>query len=160
MVLVPAGPYWHPPAEGVGPDSRRELPVFVIDRTEVTIGEYGAYIASLPSERARRRALPYHMIDSAQAHDLPYQWRAGGRPPDAPWDRYPITQIAAVQAVEFSIWAGKRRVTKAEWVKAGRGIDQRPNPWGREEPSASRCNARLGGASPYGCLDLLGNINE
>ena len=63
--------------------------------------------------------------------------------------------------------------TEQEWEKATRGIDGREYPWGDQEPTSELCNFNMHegrttpvgryapqGDSPYGCVDMSGNIWE
>ncbi len=151
MVLIPAGPFVmgsHTGAPEETPPHRRELPAFYLDRTEVTVAQYAAFLA-------------------ATGHPAPPGWTNGV--PPAGTESLPVTNIRWADALRYARWAGKRLPTEAEWEKAARGPDGRPFPWGNADDPARR-NKDSGklrpvgsfpqGASPYGCLDLSGNAWE
>ncbi|MCC7175518.1 MAG: protein kinase [Bryobacterales bacterium] len=122
---------------------------FYIDRTEVTNRAYADFCL------ARQRPFP------------------PGFPKDKP--DYPVVNITIVDAREFARWAGKRLPAKNEWEHAARGDDGRAYPWGNtKDPSFANVadNSSLGshelmpagafpqGASPYGALQMAGNVWE
>ena len=143
-VDVPGGEY----AIGRDRTSARVVEVerFELARTPVTNGQYRAYVAETGA------AAP-PLLD-------------GG-------DELPVTFVDWFDAAAFCAWAGGRLPTEIEWEKAARGTDGRRFPWGDEEDPAravvgaglkrgepAPVGSRPDGASPYGLLDMAGNVWE
>lgn len=138
MVLVPAGPFQFGENR-----ERASLPAFYIDKTEVTNAAYAAFC------EATNRTLDQNF------------------PRDHPDE--PVVNVTIADARAFAAWAGKRLPNALEWEKAARGEDGRAFPWG-STPDASRANVGTGrlqpadafpsGASPYGALQMVGNVWE
>jgi hypothetical protein len=87
---------------------------------------------------------------------------------------HPVTEVSYWDACEFAQWAGVGIPTEEQWEHAARGNDGRKFPWGNEPPTQETCHSsvqvqqsrpdsvfnRPKGASPYGCLDMSGNVWE
>ena len=108
----------------------------------------------------------------ATGHGTPPHWLDGVLP--AGLERHPITHVDWFDADACCRWAGARLPTEAEWEKGARGTDARLHPWGAREPDSTLAHsgrgskhgttapvaARPDGASPYGLLDMAGNVWE
>ncbi len=152
-VAVPAGPFVMgadgEPEPDEAPRHTRTLPAFRIDRTEVTRAHYQRCVRAGVCQDAWKRPTWTH--------------------PDGP-----VTGVSWHQARTYCRWAAGRLPTEAEWEKAARGADGRRFPWGNEAPTRERAvfglrmnvgePAPVGthptGASPYGALDMAGNVWE
>jgi len=106
----------------------------------------------------------------------PVDWKNGQ--PKSGKKLHPVVNVNFKDAQRFCEWLSKssrkkvRLPSEAEWEKAARGTDGRKYPWGNMNPDneLARFNRMLGstdsvfahpdGASPYGVLDMAGNVWE
>ncbi len=169
MVLIPAGPFSMGSNDGL-PNERPEHPVtleaFYIDRQEITIAQYAAFLS------ATQRKAPPTWDEEAVAN-------AGDRP---------VVGVNWFDAEAYCKWAGERLPTEAEWEKAAKGPESRRYPWGDMQPFVDIANynrglwvnetvtlnavtsgvegmsvrhgLKEGGRSPYGLFHMAGNAAE
>ncbi len=151
-VFVPAGEFLMGSTSSDGdayddekPQHTVYLDAYWIDQTEVTQGMYAKCVAA------------------GQCSSPLYS--SGG-------DTYPVIGVDWNDAQAYCDWAAARLPTEAEWEKAARGTAGRIYPWGTAAPNANLLNFNVNvgettevgkypnGASPYGALDMAGNVWE
>ncbi|HSH02463.1 MAG TPA: bifunctional serine/threonine-protein kinase/formylglycine-generating enzyme family protein [Anaerolineae bacterium] len=156
MVFIPAGNFAYGPNQIVS-----YLDGFWIDLTPVTNMEYARFLEANPQ------------------HPAPPDWRSriyqNQRVANCPIgkERHPVTNVSWTDIIAYAHWSGKRIPNERQWEKAARGTDGRLYPWGNQwQPNL--CNtyeAQIGdttpvgqfspqGDSPYGCVDIAGNVWE
>jgi formylglycine-generating enzyme required for sulfatase activity len=169
MVLVPAGPFAmgidHPQATDERPAHRVELSAYYLDRHEVTNAQFAAFVKATGHRTAAEEAGTPESEDGIS-------WRRPFGAPARP--DHPVVYVTWRDAWAYCAWKGGRLPTEAEWEKSARGTDGRLWPWGRGfDPGRGNfwgvadgyeglapVGAFPGGASPYGVLDLAGNVWE
>jgi formylglycine-generating enzyme required for sulfatase activity len=188
LVRIPAGGFLMGSADGdkmarnnEKPQRRVYLAEYLIGRYPVTVAQFGAFVqATGYKTTAEKEGGGYVWTDSEWKQVKGASWRA---PAGSPRDLkalagHPVTQVSWHDARAFCEWAGGRTgrpvrlPTEAEWEKAARGTNGRKYPWG-DKWQLGRCNnaeANIGdttpvdrypnGASPYGLLDMAGNVWE
>ena len=145
------------------------LQPFFIDKYPVTNAAFKTFM----------EASHYHPQD-----DLNFlkDWKGGTYPEG--WANKPVTWVSLEDARAYAKWAGKRLPDEWEWQYAAQGSDGRKFPWGDCDWLASACpgqknsidtpaptpdkgrvmmpasdvDAHPQGASPFGVMDMVGNV--
>tara|TARA_B100000683_G_scaffold235576_1_gene239465 strand:+ start:215 stop:2131 length:1917 start_codon:yes stop_codon:yes gene_type:complete len=156
------------------PGRQIELDGFYIDKTEVTVAEYGECVkagACVPNGLqaytgpVNRLGVPTYLKSDM------CNWGQAGR------DNHPLNCVTWYEADQYCQWSGKDLPTEAQWEKAARGQKGSLYPWGNAEPSCHFAVIKVGnkacsqkqtwdvgkkpeGQSPYGVMDMVGNVSE
>jgi iron(II)-dependent oxidoreductase len=134
-----------------------EIKSFWIDKYPITNEQFKKFLD----------ATHYHPKDDL---DFLRDWQNGTYPEG--WGDKPVTWVALEDARAYAQWAGKRLPHEWEWQYAAQGSDEREYPWGNQWnvsavpiPDKSRTmrgpdsvSAHPSGASPFGVMDLVGNV--
>jgi eukaryotic-like serine/threonine-protein kinase len=157
LIYIPAGTFRmgsnDPDVLKSGPEHNVYLDAYWMDRTEVTNAMYLLCVAAGNCTIPVQESVNPYIRNPAYAN-------------------YPVVYVGWNDAGNYCAWAGRRLPTEAEWEKAARGTDGRTYPWGNEEPTLSLANYGENvreslpadryplGASPYGVLNMAGNVRE
>jgi serine/threonine-protein kinase len=153
MVLIPGGTFTmgrdDPSDPEETPAHQVSVSTFSIDRVPVTNAQFAAFVRGT-------------------GNAPPPKW-PGGKIPQGQ-EKWPVTEVTWEEAQAYCEWKVKRLPAEAEWEYAARGTDGRLYPWGNDF-TASHTNSlesglgepepvgtRLGNASPFGVLDMSGNV--
>lgn len=161
------------------------VPAFKIDRLLVTNSDYASFIAEGGYERREFWSDEGWSHRQREGWTAPLYWTRG----DTGWrerrmfddaelrPNHPVWGVSWYEAEAYARFAGKRLPTEAEWEKAASWDDEKKRKlryaFGDSIPSESLV-ANFGfqfwgttpvgsfpdGASPYGCLDMTGNVWE
>jgi formylglycine-generating enzyme required for sulfatase activity len=153
MVRVPAGEFrMGDESDADNPRHSVKLSEYWIYKTPVTVGQYRRFCQA--TGRKMPEAPPFNKGWTAEDH--------------------PIVRVNWDDAYAYAKWAKVELPTEAQWEKAARGTDGRRYPWGSDwDPGRCRCSTSHqecggtspvgsfpSGQSPYGCLDMAGNVWE
>jgi formylglycine-generating enzyme required for sulfatase activity len=130
---------------------------FYMDRYPVTNADFKKFLD----------ATQYHPRDD---HNFLKDWRNGTYADG--WANKPVTWVSLEDARAYAAWAGKRLPHEWEWQYAAQGTDGRLYPWGsswdqravptpykgRDLPGPADVDAHAAGASPFGAMDMTGNV--
>lgn len=166
MVLVPSGSFTMGSEEytDTQPIHLVYLDSYYIDKYEVTNDKYAVFL----NVRGNQMESGTLWLDkNVRIHKVDGQWEA-----DPGYSDHPVIGVTWYGAVAYFDWRGARLPTEAEWEKAARGTDDRFYPWGNDELNCDHANQHgcvmdttpVGsypeGASPYGIMDMAGNVKE
>jgi iron(II)-dependent oxidoreductase len=138
---------------------RLHISSFYVDRTPVTNQQFQEFL----------RATKYHPADD---HNFLRDWKNDIYPEG--WGAKPVTWVSIEDARAYAAWAGKRLPHDWEWQYSAQSTDGRTYPWGNDwdaqaVPPADHArvmralanvDAYAKGASPFGVLDLEGNVSQ
>ncbi len=171
-------------------DQTDVLPPFLISKTEVSNGEYEAFVKAtghrfpfnwwIKSDRLKHEKEFLQKNPTRRFSYLEY-WETWWEYKKLKWEiprhkrtkkpmvNYPVEWVSYLDALAYCRWAGMRLPSEAEWVRAARGNTKNLYPWGNNwDPKRVRVfkstplpvDAPLDGVSPFGIMHMAGNVFE
>lgn len=151
------------------PPHTENLDAFWIDQTEITNAMFAEFLNQQGNKlEGDLNSYNSQLGSSGRVYSIGDLWRA-----EAGYENHPVVEVTWHGASAYCSWVNRRLPTEAEWEKAARGEDGRSYPWGNERPTSDLLNyirsdvgepSEAGdyprGVSPYGVLDMAGNVSE
>lgn len=180
---VPAGAFMMGSNDGDDVEKPRHivtLPEYWIGRAPVTVAQFATFSAATGYKTVAERDRKSYTLDgSTWTEVIGADWKHPNGPATDTKGKmdHPVVQVSWDDVIAFSAWMARatgkaiRLPNEAEWEKAARGTDGRKYPWGNAAPTEahSNFNNNVGtttsvgkysplGDSPYGCVDMAGNV--
>lgn len=162
MVYVPAGEFIY----GTGNDG------YSVEGVYVPFSEHDVYLDAFWIDKYEVTNQQYNLCVEAGVCTAPYSPSSSTRYDyyeNIEYSNYPVISVERSMANTYCNWVGGRLPTDAEWEKAARGTDGRAYPWGNIWTTEALVGIgedtdEVGsyplGASPYGAMDMVGNVWE
>ena len=184
LACVPAGEFNMGSDEGdddENPVHLVYLDAFWIDRTEVTNAMFTRFVYETDYKtQAEVNGTGWSSTGSEWQEISGADWRHPNGPQTTidGLEDHPVVQVSWEDARVYCQWAQQQLLSEAQWEKAARGTDGRTYPWGDQDPDCTLANSNNNatdkdcvstttpvgsypsGASPYGALDMAGNLWE
>ena len=149
------------------------LDAYWMGKTEVTVKQYMKFVNDAKSHYPQwlEKGSNYNIETGSDDYYKKFGSALKG-------DNYPIVGISWDDAVAYCKWLSDKKKlnfklpSEAQWERAARGTEGYKYPWGNNEPDKNLANfnrnvgktspvgSYLKGASPYGLLDMAGNVWE
>ncbi len=180
-VYIPAGEFLMGSEDGgknEKPQHKVYLDAYWIDQTPVTNAMFARFVTQTSYRTQAEEDGSSFITDIPKKQYGAVIKGANWRHPSGPGstirllETHPVVLVSWKDALAYCDWVGARLPTEAQWEKAARGTDGRMYPWGNREPDATLVKfsehvgnttpvgSYPGGASPYGVLDMAGNVLE
>ena len=156
-----------------------DMPMVMVPGGEFVMGSAGGCYDECPAHRVR---LDPFLIDKHEVTNKQFERfiKSSGYHAQGPWRRgygagqadYPCRFVTWFDAKAYAAWAGRHLPSEAQWEMAARGARNYTYPWGMVfQPGLSQSGKEVSagpaavcsfpkGESPYGCLDMAGNVWE
>ncbi len=185
MVLVPAGEFTMGTDDPNAPADQRparkvNVDAFYIDKHEVTNAQFKEFILAGGYNKREywtkegwnfiQKKRVYYSYPKKKKYRIEKPLGFGDNVISTAPD-HPVIGVSWYEAAAYAKWAGKRLPSETEWEKAARGTEARIYPWGNDfdfskldyfptHKKLSPVGSYPEGASPYGVLDMSGNVSE